>query len=173
MGRSLTGAVLAVIIAHLTPVPASAQSFEALGTRAAGMGGAFVAVADDASAVYWNPAGLALGGSYFSLVLDNNEGAGRAGGHQPGGTRSASLIALRRCPSGCRYYRITASTLTPTTDPQTVRLDRLTTHHAGVTLVQSLTERIAVGATLKWVRGYAASGIVPGWGPRRPARRRG
>jgi hypothetical protein len=30
------------------------------GVRAAGMGGAFTAVADDASAAYWNPAGLSL-----------------------------------------------------------------------------------------------------------------
>jgi len=30
-----------------------------IGARASGMGGAFVAVADDPSAVYWNPAGLA------------------------------------------------------------------------------------------------------------------
>ena len=29
------------------------------GARALGMGGAFVGVADDASATYWNPAGLA------------------------------------------------------------------------------------------------------------------
>ena len=39
--------------------PAGAQTFEAVGTRAAGMAGAFVAVADDASAAYWNPAGFA------------------------------------------------------------------------------------------------------------------
>jgi hypothetical protein len=31
-----------------------------VGARAAGLGDAFVAVADDASALYWNPAGLAL-----------------------------------------------------------------------------------------------------------------
>ena len=161
MGRSLTGAVLALIIAQLTPVPASAQSFEVLGTRAAGMGGAFVAVADDASAVYWNPAGLALGGSYFSLVLDNNEGEAEPDDISQAGRRSASLIALTTLPVGVSYYRITSSTLTPTTDPQAVRLNRLTTHHAGVTLVQSLTEHFAVGATLKWVGGYAASGIVP------------
>ena len=30
-----------------------------IGARASGMGGAFVAVADDPSAVFWNPAGLA------------------------------------------------------------------------------------------------------------------
>lgn len=30
-----------------------------IGTRATGMGGAFVAVSDDASALYWNPAGIA------------------------------------------------------------------------------------------------------------------
>src|SRR5687768_972860 len=41
---------------------ASAQtSFEVVGSRALGMGGAFVAVANDSSAVFWNPAGLASG----------------------------------------------------------------------------------------------------------------
>ena len=29
-----------------------------VGARAIGMGGAFVAVADDATAIYWNPAGI-------------------------------------------------------------------------------------------------------------------
>jgi F plasmid transfer operon, TraF, protein len=161
MGRSVTGVVLAFIMAHLMPVSASAQGFEALGTRAAGMGGAFVAVADDASAVYWNPAGVALGGSYFSLVLDNNEGEAEPEDIIQAGSRSASLIALTTLPVGVSYYRLTASTLTPTSDPQTVRLNRLTTHYTGVTVVQSLTEHVAVGATLKWVRGYAASGNVP------------
>src|SRR5690242_9863605 len=52
-----------------TARPAVAQTFKIVGTRAAGMGGAFVAVADDASATYWNPAGLALG-RVFSAVLD-------------------------------------------------------------------------------------------------------
>ena len=42
--------------------PASAQHvFESVGERALGMGGAFVAVADDATAVHWNPAGLVTG----------------------------------------------------------------------------------------------------------------
>jgi long-subunit fatty acid transport protein len=46
------------------PGPARAQTFGGIGTRAEGMGGAFVAVADDASAVYWNPAGIATGATF-------------------------------------------------------------------------------------------------------------
>ncbi len=38
---------------------ASAQSFDLAGTRAKGMAGAFVAVADDGTATWWNPAGIA------------------------------------------------------------------------------------------------------------------
>jgi hypothetical protein len=161
MGRSLSRAVLALIIAHNAAGTVSAQSVEALGTRAAGMGGAFVGVADDATAVYWNPAGLVLGGAYFSLVIDSNQGKAEPGDTGHAGRRSASIIALSALPVGLSYYRLTNTTLTPTADPGTVQLERLTTHHAGVTLVQSLTEHIAVGATLKWVRGYAAAGEVP------------
>ena len=118
MGRSLTRAGLALIIAvHVASGPASAQRFEVLGTRAAGMGGAFVAVADDATAVYWNPAGLALGGSYFSLVLDNNLGKAEPEDIGQAGRQSASIIALTTLPVGLSYYRLTATTVTPTDRP--------------------------------------------------------
>ena len=36
-------------------LPCRAQIYETVGTRAQGMAGAFVAVADDATAVWWNP----------------------------------------------------------------------------------------------------------------------
>src|ERR1051325_4422678 len=39
----------------------SAQIVESVGNRALGMGGAFVAVAADSTATWWNPAGLATG----------------------------------------------------------------------------------------------------------------
>src|ERR1041384_2844549 len=38
-----------------------AQIVESVGNRAMGMGGAFVAVAADSTATWWNPAGLATG----------------------------------------------------------------------------------------------------------------
>ncbi|MET0211945.1 MAG: conjugal transfer protein TraF [Vicinamibacterales bacterium] len=157
MRRSLGALVLALVL----PASARAQSFEVLGTRAAGMGGAFVAVADDASAVYWNPAGLALGGSYFSLVLDGSQAEAETENAGPAGRRSAGIIALSTLPLGLSYYRLSMSSVTPTADPQHVQLVRLTTHQAGVTVVQSLSQYIAVGGTARLVRGYAATGVVP------------
>ena len=43
---------------RLAPSPSSSRSVSAR----SGMAGAFVAVADDATATYWNPAGLVRGG---------------------------------------------------------------------------------------------------------------
>ena len=56
---TVTRATVAVIIVAL-PVQALAVEFVTVGPRAAGMGGAGVAVTTDAYATYWNPAGLAI-----------------------------------------------------------------------------------------------------------------
>jgi hypothetical protein len=103
------------------------------------MGGAFTAVADDASAVYWNPAGLASG-AFFSLVLDRNA-------HDEGNT---SLLALGTPPLGLSYYRTA-------TGAASADRHSLVAHHAGVTVVQSLADRLAVGATLKVIHGTATA----------------
>ncbi len=57
--RTLKGVLLASL-AGLLPVHALAVEFAVVGPRAAGMGGAGVAVTTDALATYWNPAGLAM-----------------------------------------------------------------------------------------------------------------
>ena len=153
------------------PHVANAQSIDVMGTRAAGMAGAFVGVADDASAAYWNPGGLAAG-SYFSLVLDG--GAERAAPEQSlrGRKQSAYFLGATIPALGLTYYRLQRSFATPyellvpadgavssrnLTGAAPVRLDSLVTHHAGVTLVQSVLPNVAVGATVKLVRGIAAS----------------
>jgi hypothetical protein len=47
---------LLVLGSVITPLKASAVEFATVGARAAGMGGAGVAVTSDAYATYWNPA---------------------------------------------------------------------------------------------------------------------
>jgi hypothetical protein len=152
----------------------SAQTFEAVGTRAAGMGGAFVAVADDASAAYWNPAGFAAG-NFFTMVLDRTAVKVDSDGSSEGAASgSGSLVSLGMPALGLSYYRVRATTLTPRTlttaahsdgrqriGTGQVRLDTLITHHSGATLVQSIVPGLAVGATLKLVRGIATSTVVP------------
>ncbi len=50
--------ILSVLFLFLATGSVSAAEFVMLGPRAMGMGGAYVAVASDATAVHWNPAGL-------------------------------------------------------------------------------------------------------------------
>jgi len=53
-----TSLVLALVAVTAAPARASMVDIYGLGSRASAMGGAFTAVADDFSAVYYNPAGL-------------------------------------------------------------------------------------------------------------------
>lgn len=124
---------------------------------------AFVAVADDASAVYWNPAGLAAG-AYFSVVLDRTDAETNTDSGSAG-SRSSWLLALTMPAAGLSYYRLRSTFVAPASQPAsgaTHHVESLVTHHAGATVVQTLFEGVAVGATLKLVRGLAAEGQAGG-----------
>jgi hypothetical protein len=53
----------------LLAFPGSGLAFNIVGPRAMGMGGAFVAVCDDATAVYWNPAALTQIKGFMDISL--------------------------------------------------------------------------------------------------------
>src|SRR3954454_20833533 len=69
LARVACGATLVLALAQ----PAAAQLYESVGTRAKGMGGAFVAVADDATATWWNPAGIVTGAALSALYERGKE----------------------------------------------------------------------------------------------------
>jgi hypothetical protein len=63
----------------LVATPAVAVEFAVVGPRAAGMGGAGVAVTTDAYATYWNPAGLAMVKSMDIRIQGTGQVTGRDG----------------------------------------------------------------------------------------------
>ena len=144
--RGLTAAALVVFFAS----SARAQIYETVGTRAQGMGGAFVAVADDATASWWNPA--ALGSVYFSTVFERSSMTEPANTVPPGpawrGDERAFAVSF---PSaGLSYYRLRVSETAPGTSG--VALRSLATSQYGLTVSQSLGAHLIIGSTLKLVR---------------------
>jgi hypothetical protein len=134
------------------------------------MAGAFVAVADDASAVYWNPAGVATG-SIVSVVLD-------AGRFRLGSTVSQSaqneedtgaIVAMSATAIGLAYYRLgtygigAEPAVMGAQSREEVRrsVHALTTSTVGVSLVQSINQHIVVGVTPKvmWAEGHSAADV--------------
>ena len=175
--RTLGLLVLGVAIVGLWPSEAAGQTGESAGVRALGMGGAFTAVADDATATYWNPAGLATGAT-FSLILERNRGeaidpSGPLVADSRGIRTGSTNFALAVPSLGLSYYRLRTSGLGPlpfTTgtagggrqDPRSaeVAVSSFAIQQFGVTVLQSLADGLAVGTTIKWLRGEVTSGPV-------------
>ena len=144
----------------------SAQIVESVGNRALGMGGAYVAVAADSTATWWNPAGLATGP--FSDMS-----AGRAvtdlKGEVPARRDRVSWIAATAPAVGFSYYRLRITDIRgfgPTgqgsvnrQDTRTeVSLRSVSVSELGLTVVQSILPGVHAGATLKYVRGTVRGG---------------
>ena len=167
------GRVLAIVsvlsFLLLLPAAARAQIYETVGTRAQGMGGAFVAVADDATATWWNPAGLIL--SYFSLVVERAETEEPAdaapGGPAWRGTTGSFAVSFPAL--GLSYYRLRISEIAPpasTAGGQGVRQDlgaagigvrSLVTRQFGATFGQSIGRHLVIASTVKLVRAGEAT----------------
>jgi hypothetical protein len=140
-------------------VAPNAEAQAPLGTRAAGLAGAFVGVADDASAVYWNPAGLATGGIVSFLATFSEENTSSHDSQAVTGERlTGRMVALSLPPVGLAYYRLgtfgterAASVVNGLPSREEVRrsVQALSPSVAGVSLLHSLSDYIVVGATPK------------------------
>jgi len=141
---SVRSSLLPGLALILLATSARAQGDPPVGLRAAGMAGAFTAVADDATATVWNPAGLASA-SFFSLAIDGNSFA----------HRSALFAGMATPPLGVSYWR------TATAELDNSR-NTFVAHNFGVSLVQSLGDTgVAIGTTLKLVRGVVSTEEEP------------
>ena len=153
----------AALLIIITATDSSAQIVESVGNRALGMGGAFVAVAADSTATWWNPAGLATG-PYSDISvgrsiadLDKNETSAAR-------RDRVSWFAATAPVVGFSYYRLRitdirgfGSTGQPSVNRQDTRAEvsvrSLAARQFGLTVVQTVLPGVHAGATLKYVRG--------------------
>lgn len=135
--------VLLAAFTLFTPQFSAAQTFGSVGERAQGMAGAFVAVADDASAIYWNPAGLAWPtGSTF----DAQFGIGP----------DTAFLGICLPPLGLSYYRLPivfASGNRQNDGSGKVEIRPLMTSNVGITVNQTIVNGLVIGSTIRLVSG--------------------
>ena len=157
------------LVAAALPSSARAQGFDLVGVRPRGMGGAFVAVADDASATWWNPAGLP-GTLVFDGVadivalssgtdrpIDDASSAGQDVAWQVAAAFPVAAISYTRVHQW-RFDEVpTAGAPGSRQEGGRVPTTRsLLTQHFGVSLAQSLGDAVVVGVTGRLVRGGVA-----------------
>ena len=165
----LPSAVMLLLAGSAGPV--HAQVFETLGVRALGMGGAFVAVADDATATYWNPAGLVNVFSSAVLEVQRIDTRLDADPTRTEGTKDLTTFASLASPTvGLSYYRLRSWQVDRVVESgvdgrSTASLTSLVTHHAGMTLVRSLGPGLTFATVLKAVRGTVGVGSGDGEAP--------
>jgi hypothetical protein len=153
---ALTLASVAVL-SLLTCVPADAQVPDAVGVRAQGMAGAFTAIADDATATWWNPAGLATG-AYLNLNVEYGQSRPAAADDVGHGSVAIAFPAL-----GLSYYRMTVSQIQPTSstgstgagrqDTGTLNVHSVELSQFGASFGQSIGNHFVFASTLRYVHG--------------------
>ena len=163
-----------LLLAALTILPASPLAAQvpvesAGGTRALGMGGAFTAVADDATAAWWNPAGLVDSARRCGA---RRRYRGRRRRRRPpldgrGAWRAQPFsIAVAFPMLGVSFNRLTGQEIRQSStgpagpgrqDPAAVPQARsFSLSSVGVSLVQSVGDHLVVGSTIRLLRGGSA-----------------
>jgi hypothetical protein len=173
MGKTCVFALCALVTCSSTR--AHAQTYEDVGIRAQGMAGAFVAVADDATASWWNPAGLATSLTFVDFIVEAGEGGHRG-------------VALGFPSLGLSYYRLNISQIQPSgsTGPggssrqdlgavgtDLFVADSIALDQVGATIGQSIGGHLVVGSTLKLIHARSETragldlGAMAAFGPMR------
>jgi hypothetical protein len=142
---------LPALALFVAPESARAQPVDSVGVRAQGMAGAFTAIADDATATWWNPAGIASG-AMLNLSIEYGQL------EQPPDT-GRGAIAFTIPSFGLSYYRMPVSEIQPTSstadpgagrqDPGTLPVRTVELSQFGATFGQSIGGHLVLASTLK------------------------
>lgn len=141
-------ALLAPVLS-LVAVAAGAQTLETVGVRASGMAGAFVAVASDSSAVWWNPAALPTG-PFADMSI--GFGDARTGESLPGSAGRTTALAVALPLLGVHVASYDHVRVANRRGGATA-VSRVAVRQVGLTLVQSIVSGVHIGGTLKYLRG--------------------
>ncbi|MFQ6604677.1 MAG: PorV/PorQ family protein [Fidelibacterota bacterium] len=132
-----------------------------VGSRAIGMGGAFVALADDASAMFWNPGGTARLERSELLVNHTRWLA------DIGFTYVGYLMPIPRV--GTIGFNVTSMTMEPMLvtrydqEEGTGETFRAGSYAVGVTYARKLTDRFSIGGNVKYIREYISQSSSGGF----------
>lgn len=149
---SCVAAAAALVV--LVPATSHAQIYESVGIRAQGMSGAFVAVSDDATTTWWNPAGL-TGGGYFNTVLEVDR-------IEDSDVTRARAFSLTVPSLGFSYYRLSLSGMRPpstTGSTPANREDQGVLSQYGATVGQSIGSHLIVASTVKLVHALGSTSV--------------
>lgn len=159
MTRNLTASILAMTLAGVLPAAGSRAlggvfNDVGAGTRPLGLGGAYVALADDANAVHENPAGLAFFDKkdrFLSFTRSNLYGMGDL---------SRDFVAFAQAESGFGAFGLAWNRFSANLDPEQWAEDAFS--YAGAAMLSRGGEeewpKIAVGWQAKYLR--VDSGMV-------------
>jgi len=148
MQRCIGAFVRLCILSAVCVRVAEAQPADLIGIRAQGMAGAFTAVADDSTATWWNPAGMA-GGPFLSSALEYGRPKVPDGAKIEGFSMTFPSL-------GVSYYRLPISQMRlPATTEQVAagRQDQGTISQFGATIAESIGNHVVIGSTLKLLHG--------------------
>jgi hypothetical protein len=141
----LTTLLIGVAALILAAPAASAQTTDVIGIRAQGMAGAFTAVADDASAWWWNPGGLA-GGPFLNGLIEFAR-------PQTSTSESVRGLSVAYPALGFTYYRLPLRQIRISASTESSAINRQDDEAAlrvyGVTVAQSLGSHLVLGTTFK------------------------
>ena len=136
------------------------------------MAGAFVAVSDDATAAYWNPAGLATG-AFFSLVVDQafvETHPDPWGSTMAASDLTGTFVGLSTNRFAASYYRLRINEISGATRPaasaEAARDDQwgdgtsssMVTHNVALTSARLVIPGVSVGSTVRYLRASYGAG---------------